>query len=53
MVRHTFPLDAGNALRFIDGRKFGKLWLTLDPENVLPPLSPDPLGEELTAEVPF
>ena len=49
MVRHTFPLDDGNELRFFDGRKFGKLWLTGDPEAVLPPMSPDPLGEQFTA----
>ena len=48
MVRHTFSLDDGNVLRFIDGRKFGKLWLADDHEEVLPPLSPDPLGEQFT-----
>ena len=50
MVRHTFGLDDGRQLRFIDGRKFGKLWLADDPSEVLPVLGPDPLGGELTVE---
>ena len=50
MVRHTFPLDDGNELRFVDGRKFGKLWLVDDPAEVLPLLSQDPLEGGLTAE---
>ena len=49
MVRHSFGLDSGDELRFQDGRKFGKLWLTDDPDRVLPPLGPDPLGQEFTA----
>ncbi len=50
MVRHTFPLDDGRELRFIDGRKFGKLWLADDPSQVMPVLGPDPLAGELTVE---
>ncbi len=50
MVRHTFALDDGRQLRFIDGRKFGKLWLADDPGDVLPVLGPDPLAGELTVE---
>ena len=50
MVRHTFGLDDGRQLRFIDCRKFGKLWLADDPSEVLPVLGPDPLGGELTVE---
>ena len=50
MLRHTFSLDDGSELRFIDGRKFGKLWLAGDPEEVLPVLSPEPLGDEFTLE---
>jgi len=45
MVRHTFSLDDGRELRFIDGRKFGKLWLAEDPGAVLPRLGPEPLGD--------
>lgn len=50
MVRHTFGLDDGRQLRFIDGRKFGKLWLADDPSEVLPTLGPDPLTDQLTVE---
>ena len=50
MVRHTFGLDDSRELRFIDGRKFGKLWLAGDPGDVLPVLGPDPLAGELTVE---
>ena len=50
MVRHTFTLDDGSELRFIDGRKFGKLWLVNDPDEVLPVLGPEPLGDEFTLE---
>ncbi len=48
MTRHTFPLDDGRELRFVDGRKFGKIWLVDDPEDVLPRLSPEPLTGEFT-----
>ena len=51
LVRHTFALNGDRELRFIDGRKFGKLWLTADPDRILPPLGPDPLGEEFTVEI--
>ncbi len=50
MVRHTFALDDGRELRFVDGRKFGKLWLTGDLGLVLPTLGPEPLGDEFTTE---
>ena len=50
LVRHTFHLQGSRELRFIDGRKFGKLWLTSDPDQVLPPLGPDPLGEGFTVD---
>ena len=50
MVRHTFPLDDGGELRFVDGRKFGKLWLVDDPAEVLPSLSPEPLDGGLTVD---
>ena len=51
MVRHSFSLDDGRELRFVDGRKFGKLWLVDDPREVLPPLSPDPLEDGFTLEL--
>ncbi len=50
MVRHTFSLDDGSELRFIDGRKFGKLWLADDPAEALPPLGPEPLEDGFTSE---
>ena len=50
LTRHTFHLDDGRELRFIDGRKFGKLWLTADPSEVLPTLSPEPLSDDFTVE---
>tara|TARA_B100000315_G_scaffold256612_1_gene302933 strand:- start:1054 stop:1581 length:528 start_codon:yes stop_codon:yes gene_type:complete len=50
MLRHAFSLDDGRELRFVDGRKFGKLWLASDPDEVLPALGPDPLGNEFTAD---
>ena len=50
MTRHTFVLDDGRELRFVDGRKFGKLWLADDLGKILPPLSPEPLEEEFTTE---
>ena len=50
MTRHTFALDDGRELRFVDGRKFGKLWLADDLRKILPPLGPEPLGDEFTTE---
>ena len=50
MTRHSFTLDDGRELRFVDGRKFGKLWLSGDLGKILPPLSPEPLGDEFTTE---
>ena len=50
LVRHTFHLQGGRELRFIDGRKFGKLWLTPDPDQVLPSLGPDPLSGGFTVD---
>ena len=50
MVRHLFNLDDGRELRFLDYRKFGKMWLVDDRAGVLPDLSPEPLTEDFTAE---
>lgn len=49
MVRHSFLLDDGRALRFRDPRKFGHLWLTPDLEATLPRLGPEPLSQDFTA----
>jgi formamidopyrimidine-DNA glycosylase len=50
MVRHTFWLNGERELRFIDHRKFAKMWLTDNLKDVMPPLGPDPLGEDFTPE---
>ena len=51
MTRHTFALDDGRELRFVDGRKFGKLWLADNlGKKILPPLGPEPLQDEFTTE---
>jgi formamidopyrimidine-DNA glycosylase len=49
-LRHTFSLDDGRELRFLDGRKFGKLWLVADPQEALPPLGPEPLEPGFSVE---
>ena len=50
MTRHVFPLDDKRELRFVDGRKFGKLWLVDSSAEVLPTMSPEPLEDEFTVE---
>ncbi len=50
MTRHSFSLDDGRELRFVDGRKFGKLWLVDSPDEVLPVMSPEPFDDEFTVE---
>ncbi len=50
MTRHVFGLDDGRELRFVDGRKFGKLWFAEELVSLLPPLGPEPLGDEFTTE---
>ena len=50
MTRHVFALDDERELRFVDGRKFGKLWLADDLGKILPPLGPEPLGDGFTTE---
>ena len=50
MTRHFFPLGDGRELRFVDGRKFGKLWLVDSPDEVLPVMSPEPFDDDFTVE---
>ncbi len=45
-----FDLDDGRHLHFQDTRKFGRIWLTADPDGLLAKLGPEPLGEGFTAE---
>lgn len=47
---HTvFELDNGQELRFRDARKFGKVYLTRDPDQVLGRLGPEPLAGDFDA----
>lgn len=48
-------IDFTDAARlvFIDPRKFGRLWLTNDPQAVLGGLGPEPLSEGFTPQVLF
>lgn len=41
--RLIFNLDDGRRLAFNDTRKFGRVWLTDDPQSVLGELGPEPL----------
>jgi formamidopyrimidine-DNA glycosylase len=49
-LRALFLLDDGRRLSFVDQRKFGRLHLTDNPDQVLGTLGPEPLSDELTAE---
>lgn len=49
-TRAVFELEDGSQLRFADLRKFGRLWLVDDPEEVVGKLGPEPLGEEFTID---
>lgn len=43
-------LDDGSRLHYQDARKFGRMWLTNEPETLLARLGPEPLGDQFTAE---
>jgi formamidopyrimidine-DNA glycosylase len=43
-------LSGGQSLAFNDTRKFGRVWLTDEPERVLGKLGPEPLEKGFTAE---
>lgn len=49
-VRVIFNLENGMRLGFHDARKFGRVWLTKNPDDVLSALGPEPLDETLSAE---
>ena len=51
LVRHTFPLDDGREMRFMDPRKFGHLWLLSDPDDAMPKMGPEPLEPSFTVEM--
>ena len=48
--RLVIDLDGDLRLAFNDARKFGRAWLTADPQSVLGALGPEPLDETFTAQ---
>jgi formamidopyrimidine-DNA glycosylase len=48
-LRATWHLANRSTLYFYNMRKFGRLWLTTDPDQVLGDLGPEPLAEAFTA----
>jgi formamidopyrimidine-DNA glycosylase len=44
------PQEAPSNLVFNDTRKFGRVWLTVDPRDVLGRLGPEPLSKSFTPE---
>jgi formamidopyrimidine-DNA glycosylase len=49
-TRVLIDLDDGQQLRFRDTRKFGRMYLVDDPEQVTAPLGPEPLASDFTLE---
>lgn len=49
-LRVALGLDDGRQLRFVDPRKFGRLWLVQDPAEVLGSLGPEPLDAAFVPE---
>lgn len=50
-LRAVFCFDDGPALYFYDPRRFGRLWLVEDVDQVVGDLGPEPLADAFTAEV--
>ncbi len=48
--RLVLDLDRGQRLAFNDTRKFGRVWLTAEPESVLGALGPEPLDDGFSAD---
>jgi len=48
--RLILPLSDGARLVFNDPRKFGRVWLTDDPQALFADLGPEPLAEEFTPD---
>lgn len=46
--RALLLLDNGLRIAFNDTRKFGRLWLTAEPQRVLAHLGPEPLNDDFT-----
>jgi formamidopyrimidine-DNA glycosylase len=49
-VRAFFGLDNGHQLRFKDTRKFGRVYLVINPDDVTGKLGPEPLADDFTLE---
>ncbi|RME50979.1 MAG: bifunctional DNA-formamidopyrimidine glycosylase/DNA-(apurinic or apyrimidinic site) lyase [Caldilineae bacterium] len=49
-VRTIFRLDNGHELRFEDARKFGRVHLVTDPDEVTGHLGPEPLADDFTPQ---
>ena len=49
--RVVFFLQGNTRLIFEDARKFGRVWLLEDPQRELAKLGPEPLSDQLTADV--
>jgi len=49
-VRAVLDLDGGRQLRFRDARKFGRIYLVDEPEEVTAPLGPEPLAADFTLD---
>jgi formamidopyrimidine-DNA glycosylase len=49
-IRATFDLDGGRQLRFRDARKFGRVYLVDQPEEITAPLGPEPLAGAFSQE---
>ncbi len=49
-VRVNMRLQGGEALHFLDQRKFGRMWLVQDPRPVLAGLGPEPLSRQFTGQ---
>ena len=49
-VHTTFALDNGRELRFKNMRKFGRVYLAADTDEILGRLGPEPLADDFTPE---
>ena len=49
-VHAALTLDNRQEIHFQDTRKFGRMWLTDEPESIIGKLGPEPLGEEFSAQ---
>jgi formamidopyrimidine-DNA glycosylase len=50
VARHPSPVARHSSLVFTDPRKFGRVWLTAQPDEVLGSLGPEPLEPDFTPQ---